>query len=117
MGRNLQNVALAREAPETKRVFPDALEENFGAPHCFDRLTETDKQALNANRTRLAFKHGEVLFRRGSPHAGTYMIRNGRIRTFLSHGAATKLLLPTGHHIILSVVQKPSAAARLSGLV
>lgn len=66
---------------------------NEGA-HFLDRLTQKERQRLNAHGQQITLKAGESVFTQGEPHAGIYIIEQGRVRVF--HTA------PTGREITLA---------------
>jgi CRP/FNR family cyclic AMP-dependent transcriptional regulator len=63
-------------------------------PRFVDRLNEAERRTVAAEGTRIRLRRGELLFRQGTAHAGIYLIRKGRIRTFF--------VSPTGREITLA---------------
>jgi CRP/FNR family transcriptional regulator, cyclic AMP receptor protein len=82
------------EMPEPEFVYLQTATDGAQAPHFFDRLTEAEKMLVAASGELVRFRAGELLFRRGSPHGGIYIVYKGRIRTFY--------VAPSGREITLA---------------
>ena len=71
-------------------------------PRFLDGLSETERRVVAAEGTRMRLRRGELLFRQGTPHAGIYLIRKGRIRTFFVSPAGREITLAywVPHHFV-----------------
>lgn len=65
---------------------------NEGA-HFLDRLTATERQRLRDAGRQIVFHPGESVFAQGEPHAGIFIIEEGRVRVFYTAPSGREITL------------------------
>jgi len=76
--------------------------------HCFDKVTEEEKQLIEANSVRISYKKGEIVCKQGGFVSQIMYVERGLAKVYIENGNNSLLLrlIPAGSFIGLSAVSE-----------